>query len=296
MSADLTDADFSGASLTDADLRHSDLRGAEISASQIASAASARGTISRDGRIEGLTLDAGEQLVVRDDNGYSDESTSRDPIPITVDFGMSLDPAATLSMVFEDDDWGSTISFEPGVSVSLDGTLKLTFGDIPRPADLDGTTFDLFDWDGAMIAGAFDRIVTAWATEWDTANLYTNGQVTLLSAAVLLGDVNLDGTVNGLDVDPFVDVLVHGRYQPEADMNWDGVVNGLDVDLLFQFHSRGSQVVPEPSTLLLGLIALSAVGVVGGCRRTVYSTPRKPEGHAKDIRRAVDHCPHRQDH
>jgi hypothetical protein len=30
----------------------------------------------------------------------------------------------------------------------------------------------------------------------------------------------------------------------------------------------------------------------GGCIRSVYSTPRVPESHAKDIRRAVDRCPH----
>ena len=29
-----------------------------------------------------------------------------------------------------------------------------------------------------------------------------------------------------------------------------------------------------------------------GCWRTVYSTPRVPEAHARDIRRAVDRCPH----
>ena len=29
-----------------------------------------------------------------------------------------------------------------------------------------------------------------------------------------------------------------------------------------------------------------------GCIRAVYSTPRSPEDHAKDIRRAVDRCPH----
>ena len=29
-----------------------------------------------------------------------------------------------------------------------------------------------------------------------------------------------------------------------------------------------------------------------GCIRAVYSTPRSPEDHARDIRRAVDRCPH----
>ena len=29
-----------------------------------------------------------------------------------------------------------------------------------------------------------------------------------------------------------------------------------------------------------------------GCQHAVYCTPRQPEAHARDIRRAVDHCPH----
>lgn len=47
---------------------------------------------------------------------------------------------------------------------------------------------------------------------------------------ILLGDVNLDGTVNLLDVDPFIDRLSSGSYQAQADCNQDGVVNLLDVD------------------------------------------------------------------
>ena len=51
-----------------------------------------------------------------------------------------------------------------------------------------------------------------------------------LGSAVLLGDVNLDGEVNLLDVDPFVKVLTSGGFQLEADVNQDGQVNLLDVD------------------------------------------------------------------
>ena len=46
----------------------------------------------------------------------------------------------------------------------------------------------------------------------------------------LLGDVNLDGVVNLLDVAPFVERLSNGEFQAEADCNQDGVVNLLDVD------------------------------------------------------------------
>ena len=135
-----------------------------------------------DGRIEGLLLLAAEQLRVWDYN-------SEPAIPITIESLVSLGPESTLQMVFEDDAWGSTISFEPGIDVSLGGTLELGFADDTNPADLIGTTFDLFDWQGATVTGAFDRIVTEPGTAWDTSSIYSTGQVTLVpepSTIVLL--------------------------------------------------------------------------------------------------------------
>ena len=79
-----------------------------------------------------------------------------------------------------------------------------------------------------------------------------------------MADINDDGTVNGLDVDPFVDVLLNGSYQIEADMNGDLAINGLDVDPFVTAVVGGIQQIPEPSTLLLVLIAL---GVVGAWRK-----------------------------
>ncbi len=46
---------------------------------------------------------------------------------------------------------------------------------------------------------------------------------------ILFGDVNLDGVVNLLDVQPFVNLITSGSFQAEADINQDGVVNLLDV-------------------------------------------------------------------
>lgn len=46
----------------------------------------------------------------------------------------------------------------------------------------------------------------------------------------LLGDVNQDGFVNLLDVDPFIQLIALGVFQCEADTNQDGFVNLLDVD------------------------------------------------------------------
>ena len=184
--ADLTDDDFSGANLAGAYMGFADLRGAIVLDSQVASAASTGGTILPDGRIEGLSLDADERLTVRDYNG---ETT----LPITIESTMDLDLVAALRMVFEDGDWGSTISFQPGIDVALGGSLELMFADNTNPAALIGPTFDLFDWDGVNRAGEFDRIVTEWEAVWDTTELYTTGEVTLLwavpepSTLVLLG-------------------------------------------------------------------------------------------------------------
>ena len=47
---------------------------------------------------------------------------------------------------------------------------------------------------------------------------------------VLVGDVNQDGFVNLLDVDPFIQVLADGIYLASADINCDGFVNLLDVE------------------------------------------------------------------
>ena len=62
-----------------------------------------------------------------------------------------------------------------------------------------------------------------------------------------------------------MDVLLASRFDVAADMNEDGVVNGLDVDpFVAAVVGGGTQAVPEPSTLLLCLVAL---GVVGGWRK-----------------------------
>ena len=55
----------------------------------------------------------------------------------------------------------------------------------------------------------------------------------------VLGDVNLDGTVDLLDVAPFVDLLANGDFQPEADINQDGIVDLLDVAPFVDLLSGG---------------------------------------------------------
>jgi uncharacterized protein YjbI with pentapeptide repeats len=160
--------------LRDADFSAADTRGAEDFSPP--SSATTTNMIRSNGRINGLDLDAGGMLVVRDYDGYVYNPYPVLLIPITVDQHLAMCPGSTLRMVFEADDWDSTISFAPGIPVTLGGTLELTFAADVNPASQVGRTFDLFDWTGVDPAGAFS--VTS-PYRWDLSNLYTTGEVTL---------------------------------------------------------------------------------------------------------------------
>ena len=53
--------------------------------------------------------------------------------------------------------------------------------------------------------------------------------VRVATAEAIAGDINCDGAVNLLDVDPFINLISTGGYSAKADMNGDGTLNLLDV-------------------------------------------------------------------
>lgn len=166
--ANLISADFRGASVVSGDFSRTDTRGTlDIEYG----GAITENAILNDGHIAGLNLGVFETLFVRDYDGG---------IAITIEDGMTLDPAAVLEIVFTDADWGSTISLVDGIPVDLDGTLFLGFADGADVNALVGTTYDVFNWNGQLTAGdAFANV--AWPTgfDWDISDLYLGGTVTL---------------------------------------------------------------------------------------------------------------------
>jgi hypothetical protein len=84
------------------------------------------------------------------------------------------------------------------------------------------------------------------------------------------GDVNNDGVVNGLDIAAVSANWLHMGVGTLGDANVDGVVNGLDISLIsanwlrMAGGSGGAASVPEPSTIMLGM--LGALGLLV-CRR-----------------------------
>ena len=113
------------------------------------------------------------------------------------------------------------------------------------PFTLDGITYDIAKFDGSIWNGVGSSNINVpkrLSTTADGNGLLTGGNFNSFNGVptgqlvrfscdvvVLLGDVNLDGVVNLLDVAPFVELLTNGSFQAEADTNQDGVVNLLDV-------------------------------------------------------------------
>ena len=143
-----------------------------------------RNFIDPDGHVEGLNIAEQETMRLWDFDPMLPRRNSDAPvgdIPLVVEDEMTIDADGTLRAVFEDDHWGSTITFEPGVIVELAGTLELLIdpGEETTIESLIGTTYQLFDWTGVSPVGEFDTFNFQPDTAWDTSGLYTTGEVTL---------------------------------------------------------------------------------------------------------------------
>ena len=108
--------------------------------------------------------------------------------------------------------------------VSLDGTLDVSMIDGFEPTP--GQTFDIIT--ANSVSGTFSNVVVPEGLNIEV--LYTNSAVSVqVGVGVLLGDANVDGVVDFLDVSPFIALLSSGGYLDQADVNQDGSVDFLDI-------------------------------------------------------------------
>ncbi len=124
--------------------------------------------------------------------------------------------------------------------LQIGGDLQIS-GDVlfgfPENFELDpGEEIFVIETDGT-VAGEFSNLPdgSIFTAEGGTQELVISyfggdGNDIVLRPTILLGDVNSDGFVNLLDVQPFVTLITNAAFQPEADINGDGVVNLLDVE------------------------------------------------------------------
>jgi hypothetical protein len=188
-------------------------------------------------------------------------------VPITVLEAARVAPGGRLQLVFEADDWNSTISFAPGIPVTLGGTLELTFASDVNLANQVGRTLDIFDWSGVEPAGAFN---VSSPYLWDLRGLYSTGEVRLTGTGGV-ADYDQSGLVDQGDLDL---VLVNwgSELLDAAAAGWAndlpiGLVDQGELDkVLLNWGSTAGSLaatsVPEPTalaTLLTLLLAMTTV-------------------------------------
>jgi uncharacterized protein YjbI with pentapeptide repeats len=226
-SATLTGANFNGVNMTGADVRGA-------TGLNLTGAASTQNLINVDGSINGLDLSGGRTLVVRNYTAAS--------IPIKVHTGMNMGTNGTIQVVLDGNAWGSTISFDPGIPVTLGGTLDVTLAPGVTPGSMWKVPVKLFDWTGVTPTGMFtwqndpgigsvsnashNSMLPEWEFPgggggggptpdylWDITHLYDTGTITLFVG----GDVNDDGALNSLDIDA---IYQHLTVAPPGYVNW----------------------------------------------------------------------------
>ena len=94
-------------------------------------------------------------------------------------------------------------------------------GIIPRVADLEEQL--LYSQERSFIG--FDKV----------PSLSFESESRLFVGTVLLGDCNLDGTVDFSDISSMIQLLMSGNFLPQADCNLDGMVSFADTIRLFRF-------------------------------------------------------------
>ena len=191
--ANLTNTNWRNTNLSNGNFTGVDMRGASGLIFQPALFPNA---ITGAGTVFGLDLAEGDLLRVRDYDGNPQRVPPLAPIAIKVKDHLAMSGTGRLELSFEADPWDSLISFDPGISVDLGGVLELDFAADVNLLSQVGRTLELFDWTGVTPTGSF-TVQSPYV--WDLSQLYTTGEVTLLSAPTLPGDFDADGDVDGAD-------------------------------------------------------------------------------------------------
>ena len=102
--------------------------------------------------------------------------------------------------------------------------INLLNGFVPMAGD----EFKILGFSSSM--GEFETISTSSSgldIAWDFSRFQDEGIISVASS--LLGDCNLDGIVNFLDISPFISILSTGDFLDQADINQDNAINFLDI-------------------------------------------------------------------
>ena len=154
---------------------------------------------------------------------------------LTLSFNQDVTVSA---VVLNNLDPGETFQFGSATNITdlSDMTLPdLTLGTFVSAGDAFGA-LQTFTFETPIVIPADEEILVG-QTGFDPATLAGSNTgvgfeqiiLTLGGASPLLGDVNMDGTVDFLDIPEFIARVTGGVFQAEADINGDGEVGFLDI-------------------------------------------------------------------
>ena len=150
-----------------------------------------------------------------------------------------LNPGETVTFTFDQPVQFISIELESVIDVDsfdvlVDGVAVLeTIGD-DSFIDLGGLA-DITIAAGSEITFAVDGVLETATMGPATSVRIESFTVEIVTAAPpILGDVNLDNSVNFLDIAPFISILANGLFQAEADINGSGGVDFLDISPFIQ--------------------------------------------------------------
>ena len=182
--------------------------------------------------LEGASGGWGYQMIIDDFGGpfemgtlasaIEDNSLSESLALLEISGGVT---AMRLGVVMDGLDGIAFVGDDLTVSAGVVGASVDPFANIGDPAALD-TDVHWFD-----VSEISDGDILSIDTNGGTSGLGTviGFVISNVKGGVLKGDVNQDGSVDLLDVQPFVELVTGGEFQAEADANCDGAVNLLDV-------------------------------------------------------------------
>jgi len=165
-------------------------------------------------------------------------------------------PGHTYSSINSLNDWGQAVGHSSAGTSATSRPILYAGGTM---VDLNQL---LHGGSGWVLKGASDINDAGWITGYGT-NPQGKSHAFILKPIIALADVNLDGVVNALDINGFVQAMCSpNAYLGEADVNQDGRVNALDIaPFVEKLTHPGATAVPEPSSAVLVLL-MASIGIM----------------------------------